>query len=93
MDLLYSFISGAVVCLVISVCVILANSCTKFNSKDDKLPPFKVRMKWVGWFTLFAFTCPISVPIGLIVLIIRKIVKKRTKARRETVTEPDKKAE
>ncbi len=83
-DLLISFGVGAGVCLVISACAVLASFCTNFKGKDDKLPPFKVRLKWAGWLSFFAFTCPISVPVGYIVLIIVLVRKKKKLIAEET---------
>ncbi len=84
MDGLIAFGVGASSCLILGVCAILASMCVKLKDKEDEqaVPTFKERIKWCGFFLIFIFTFIISVPVGLIVIIVQAIRKNKNKTQK-----------
>lgn len=77
MDALITFGVGAISCLVIGVCAILATMSAKVSpAEEGRATTFKDRMKWIGFFLLYACTFIISVPVGLVVIIVRSVKNK-----------------
>ncbi len=78
MEGLISFGVGAIACLSIGVCAVLAGISAKIKDNEDvQVPPFKERMKWVGFFLLYIVTFIVSVPIGIVVIIVRSVKNKK----------------